>query len=173
MDLKKVTFPFPFKIHTSEAPTRAGELSAQLTEGENAEKGLLQNEIAIAVCTKEASITRQKPLQESCFGFLGGGVFVQYFGASYFATGPESNKQCEGRLTPTPAEGGLRRPPQRDPIFRDAKVLLFWCDQQQKEYWLDTPFCCHIGWVFTRVCRRSLTPAHPLHQIQYGALYLL
>ena len=22
---------------------------------------------------------------------------------------------------------------QRDPIFRDAKVLLFWCDQQQKE----------------------------------------
>ena len=25
------------------------------------------------------------------------------------------------------------RPPQRDPIFRDAKVLLFWCDQQQKE----------------------------------------
>ena len=24
------------------------------------------------------------------------------------------------------------RPPQRDPIFRDAKVLLFWCDQQQK-----------------------------------------
>src|SRR5699024_5830271 len=24
-------------------------------------------------------------------------------------------------------------PPQRDPIFRDAKVLLFWCDQQQKE----------------------------------------
>ena len=27
------------------------------------------------------------------------------------------------------------RPPQRDPIFRDAKVLLFWCDQQQKEYW--------------------------------------
>ena len=34
---------------------------------------------------------------------------------------------------------GVRRPvpknqpPQRDPIFRDAKVLLFWCDQQQKE----------------------------------------
>ena len=25
------------------------------------------------------------------------------------------------------------QPPQRDPIFRDAKVLLFWCDQQQKE----------------------------------------
>ena len=34
MDLKKVTFQFLFKIHTSEAPTRAGELSAQLTEGE-------------------------------------------------------------------------------------------------------------------------------------------
>ncbi|WP_206393111.1 hypothetical protein, partial [Faecalibacterium sp. An121] len=36
-------------------------------------------------------------------------------------------KQCGGRL--------CSRPPQRDPIFRDAKVLLFWCDQQQKEYW--------------------------------------
>ena len=34
MDLKKVTFQFLFKIHTAEAPTRAGELSAQLTEGE-------------------------------------------------------------------------------------------------------------------------------------------
>ena len=36
MDLKKVTFQFLFKIHTAEAPTRAGELSAQLTEGGNA-----------------------------------------------------------------------------------------------------------------------------------------
>ena len=27
----------------------------------------------------------------------------------------------------------FRPTPQRDPIFRDAKVLLFWCDQQQKE----------------------------------------
>ena len=48
------------------------------------------------------------------------------------------------------AGAGFRQPPQRDPIFRDAKVLLFWCDQQQKEYWLDTPFCRHIGWVYTR-----------------------
>ena len=47
------------------------------------------------------------------------------------------------------------RPPQRDPIFRDAKVLLFWCDQQQKEHWLDIPFCRHIGWVCTRTNRRS------------------
>ncbi|WP_204245671.1 hypothetical protein, partial [Faecalibacterium sp. An58] len=37
-----------------------------------------------------------------------------------------TQKQCGGRL--------CSRPPQRDPIFRDAKVLLFWCDQQQKEY---------------------------------------
>ena len=56
-------------------------------------------------------------------------------------------KQCGGQP--------YSRPPQRDPIFRDAKVLLFWCDQQQKEYWLDTPFCCHIGWVFTRARKRS------------------
>src|SRR5699024_6423609 len=49
----------------------------------------------------------------------------------------------------------FRPAPQRDPIFRDAKVLLFWCDQQQKEHWLDIPFCCHIGWVFTRTGRRS------------------
>ena len=54
---------------------------------------------------------------------------------------------CEGAATPEAKAGhrnpggldnnnagaGLRRPPQRDPIFRDAKVLLFWCDQQQKE----------------------------------------
>ena len=48
-------------------------------------------------------------------------------------------KQCGGRL--------CSRPPQRDPIFRDAKVLLFWCDQQQKEYWFYS-LCRHIGWVF-------------------------
>ena len=39
--------------------------------------------------------------------------------------GEGSNKQCGGQP--------FGRPPQRDPIFRDAKVLLFWCDQQQKE----------------------------------------
>ena len=48
------------------------------------------------------------------------------------------------------AGAGFRQPPQRDPIFRDAKVLLFWCDQQQKEHWLDIPLCRHIGWVYTR-----------------------
>ena len=48
-------------------------------------------------------------------------------------------KQCGGRP--------YGRPPQRDPIFRDAKVLLFWCDQQQKEYG-SIPLCRHIGWVF-------------------------
>ena len=48
-------------------------------------------------------------------------------------------QQCGGRL--------CSRPPQRDPIFRDAKVLLFWCDQQQKEYG-SIPLCRHIGWVF-------------------------
>ena len=39
--------------------------------------------------------------------------------------GEGNNKQCGGQP--------FGRPPQRDPIFRDAKVLLFWCDQQQKE----------------------------------------
>ena len=81
MDLKKVTFQFLFKIHTSEAPTRAGELSAQLTEGEN----------------------------------TGGARSATERGATNNA-GP-----------------AFRPTPQRDPIFRDAKVLLFWCDQQQKE----------------------------------------
>src|SRR5699024_4665272 len=52
--------------------------------------------------------------------------------------------------------------PQRDPIFRDAKVLLFWCDQQQKEHWLGIPFCCHIGRVCTRACKRSLIICRPL-----------
>ena len=50
--------------------------------------GALQNEIAMAVCTKEASITRQQPLQESCFVFLGGAVFVQYFGGKLFFNRP-------------------------------------------------------------------------------------
>src|SRR5699024_3764895 len=54
------------------------------------------------------------------------------------------------------------QPPQRDPIFRDAKVLLFWCDQQQKEHWLGIPFCCHIGRVCTRACKRSLIICRPL-----------
>ena len=50
-------------------------------------------------------------------------------------------EQCEGRPS--------GRPPQRDPIFRDAKVLLFWCDQQQKESLFSSiPLCRHIGWVF-------------------------
>ena len=51
----------------------------------------------------------------------------------------DTPKQCGGRP--------YGRPPQRDPIFRDAKVLLFWCDQQQKEYG-SIPLCRHIGWVF-------------------------
>ena len=54
---------------------------------------------------------------------------------------------CEGAATPEAKAGhrnpggldnnnagaGFHQPPQRDPIFREAKVLLFWCDQQQKE----------------------------------------
>ena len=65
-------------------------------------------------------------------------------------------KQCGGQP--------YSRPPQRDPIFRDAKVLLFWCDQQQKEHWLGIPFCCHIGWVFTRTSGRSLSAHCPLYR---------
>ena len=84
MDLKKVTFQFLFKIHTAEAPTRAGELSAQLTEG----------------------------------GKCGGAV-MPLCGMTEGATNN--------------AGPAFRPTPQRDPIFRDAKVLLFWCDQQQKE----------------------------------------
>ena len=57
------------------------------------------------------------------------------------------------------------QPSQRDPIFRDAKVLLFWCDQQQKEYWLDIPLCRHIGWVIYPNLRRSLA-RDPLHHAQ-------
>ena len=37
---------------------------------------------------------------------------------------------------------------------RKSKVLLFWCDQQQKEYRLLIPFRCHIGWAVP--FRRSL-----------------
>ena len=46
-------------------------------------------------------------------------------GVHLWAAGGIRPKQCGGQP--------YSRPPQRDPIFRDAKVLLFWCDQQQKE----------------------------------------
>ena len=46
-------------------------------------------------------------------------------GVHLWAGGGFRYKQCGGQP--------YSRPPQRDPIFRDAKVLLFWCDQQQKE----------------------------------------
>ena len=57
--------------------------------------------------------------------------------------------------------------------FVTQKFFCFGAINNRRNDWLGIPFCCHIGWVFTRVCKRSLTPAHPLHQIQYGALYLL
>ena len=90
-----------------------------------------------------------------------------------FARAQRRPKQKQGTATVPPQgrrgqQQTMRRPvpknqpPQRDPIFRDAKVLLFWCDQQQKEHWLDIPFCCHIGWVFTRACKRSLGICRPL-----------
>src|SRR5699024_10981321 len=60
------------------------------------------------------------------------------------------------------------RPPQRDPIFRDAKVLLFWCDQQQKEYWLDTPLCRHSKRVVP-TDRPSLEPIGSYINPGYGA----
>ena len=77
-------------------------------------------------------------------------------GVQLWAAGGIRPKQCGGQP--------YSRPPQRDPIFRDAKVLLFWCDQQQKEHWLDIPFCCHIGWVFTRTSGRSLSAHCPLYR---------
>ena len=40
MDLEMKLSSYFFKIHTAEAPTRAGELSAQLTEGERASASL-------------------------------------------------------------------------------------------------------------------------------------
>ena len=58
------------------------------------------------------------------------------------------------------------RPPQRDPIFRDAKVLLFWCDQQQKELLVRYfPFVVTgKGWCQTG--RRLLNP--PASYIKYS-----
>ena len=47
------------------------------------------------------------------------------------------------------------QPPQRDPIFRDAKFFCFGAINNRRNDWLGIPFCCHIGWVFTRVHRRS------------------
>ena len=66
------------------------------------------------------------------------------------------------------AGAGFRQPPQRDPIFRDAKVLLFWCDQQQKEYWLDTPLCRHSKRVVP-TDRPSLEPIGSYINPGYGA----
>ena len=53
------------------------------------------------------------------------------------------------------AGAGFRQPPQRDPIFRDAKFFCFGAINNRRNDWLGIPFCCHIGWVFTRVHRRS------------------
>ena len=71
-------------------------------------------------------------------------------------------EQCEGRPS--------GRPPQRDPIFRDAKVLLFWCDQQQKEYWFYSSlvlflFAATSDGCFTRARGWSLAPARPLYHL--------
>ena len=64
------------------------------------------------------------------------------------------------------------QPPQRDPIFRDAKVLLFWCDQQQKELLVRYfPFVVTVKGGARLAGVSKL--ASLLHQIQHGALYLL
>src|SRR5699024_1011241 len=64
------------------------------------------------------------------------------------------NKQCGGQP--------YSRPPQRDPIFRDAKFFCFGAINNRRNDWLGIPFCCHIGWVFTRACKRSLGICRPL-----------
>ena len=71
------------------------------------------------------------------------------------------------------AGAGLSASPRRGTLSFVTQNLLFWCDQQQKEHWLDIPFCRHIGWVFTRAYKRSQLLISPLHQTQYGALCLL
>ena len=59
------------------------------------------------------------------------------------AAAPPPRRGSKAKAHTNNAGAGFRQPPQRDPIFRDAKVLLFWCDQQQKEYWLGIPLCRH------------------------------
>ena len=81
--------------------------------------------------------------------------------------GEGNNKQCGGRF--------LRTSPRRGTLsFVTQKFFCFGAINNRRNYWLGIPFCCHIGWVFTRVCKAvSGCFASPLHQTQYGALYLL
>ena len=72
------------------------------------------------------------------------------------------------------AGAGFRQPPQRDPIFRDAKVLLFWCDQQQKEHWLGIPFCRHMKRVeHYRTNKLSLNLPVPYINADHGAVCIV
>ena len=70
----------------------------------------------------------------------------------------------EGSKNTKTMRGPAFRPaPARDPIFRDAMFLLFWCDQQQKVFHLSShrKGCAH---------RQSLvTHKHPIIIPGYGA----
>ena len=80
-------------------------------------------------------------------------------GGGFFRRPP--TKQCGGRL--------CSRPPQRDPIFRDAKVLLFWCDQQQKEYWFYSSLPPHRMGVLPERAGGLWHPLAPYIISRYGA----
>ena len=75
--------------------------------------------------------------------------------------GQVSGKEKPGKQT---MRGPAFRPaPARDPIFRDAMFLLFWCDQQQKVFHLSShrKGCAH---------RQSLVARkHPIIIPGYGA----
>ena len=76
--------------------------------------------------------------------------------------GPErATNNAGASLTADPRRGTLSFVTQKFFCF-GAINNRFWCDQQQKEHWLDIPFCCHIGWVCTRACKWSLVICRPL-----------
>ena len=100
-----------------------------------------------------------------------GSLFSRFFGALGLASlAPLSGA---ARQRPVPERGannagaGFRQPPQRDPIFRDAKFFCFGAINNRRNNWCFTPFCRHMKRV-EHLNRQILTPASSLYQSWYG-----
>ena len=70
------------------------------------------------------------------------------------------------------AGAGFRQPPQRDPIFRDAKFFCFGAINNRRNYWCGISFLSSQQEGNAKPISVSKT-YRLLYQIQYGALYLL
>ena len=71
------------------------------------------------------------------------------------------------RATINNAGASLSADPRRGTLsFVTQKFFCFGAINNRRNYWLGIPFCCHIGWVFTRTGRRS--QSLPVPYIKYS-----